>query len=143
MRNTERVGGLFRNGCSVRSFCKHSHSTAVRLGTIRHYVDDCLLGHRATPDRRSDGLRECQRCPRDAHLRLHDTDLRPVRYSLPSRSHVAGLVEERSPEVARQRFQGEPEGARAASSSRVRPPSSLRVQVRVGRYERGCSKRIE
>lgn len=126
LRDTERVGRLLCHGRAIPVLCQHPDLTAVRLGALRHLIDDRFLGDHAAPNHRADGLRERQRRPRDSHLRFYDPDVRPVGHTLPSRSHVTRFAA-RGPEM--QHLEGRLQGARTATRTRARPSSSLRLQV--------------
>jgi len=92
LRDTKRVGRLLRHGRSIPAFHQHSDFTSVRLGALRHLINDRFLGDYVVSNRRTDGLRECQCRPRDSHLWFHDPDLCPTGYTLPSRSDIAGFA---------------------------------------------------
>lgn len=92
LRNTKRVGRLLRHGRSIPALYQYSDLTFVRLDALRHLINDRFLGDCVVSNRRTDGLRECQRRSRNSHLWFHDPDLRSTGYTLPSRSDIAGFA---------------------------------------------------
>jgi len=82
------------------------------------------LGYRTASNYWTDSLRECQRRPRDSHLRLYDSNLRSAGHIMSSRSYVAGFAA-KGPEI--QNLKKGFEGARTVARSPAYSSSSLCV----------------
>jgi len=123
LRNTEWVSRLFFD-CSISTFCQHSDFTALWLGALWYFINNHFLGNFVAPNHHNNDLREYQCCPWDSHFWFYDSNLRPVRYTLPSSSHPAGFVT-RGPEM--QHLERRLQNARTTTNSRNCTSSSLRV----------------
>lgn len=58
LRDTERVVRLLRHDRSTSVLHQYSDLATVRLGALRHLINDRLLDYRSAPNHRTNSLRE-------------------------------------------------------------------------------------